>query len=566
MGYAPREATQWFLAVALGREAVSAVVLSGRPAEEAQARSRLATVAASAGMPAEAAAEFEKANRLYHQLPRSANVRAFEANGEIALAEIECDTGQYSLATSRLASLRPELPYLQSYTFPLRYYVTLGKLHLQRGDVNDAEADLHAAVAIAELGLRSLPDPLTRLTWERETGQVYRLLARLLLRERRNEVGALRVWEWYRSSAMRGHTPRLTPADMALTRSLPNEISFARLESNPALPPINEFDKSRANLQNLTVISYAWLSDGLAIWVFDNRSVHSQWVAVPKASLERVARRFAENCAGASTSIDDIHRDGAQLYAWLVQPVIGMLRSDNVLVIQPDGPIAMVPFQAMWTSGSEYLGARWAIMVSPGINFARKHERSQSPMSLDGALVVGVSNVTGVSGRGLPAIHDVDIETEMVARHFNQKTVLLGNQATRDAILRQLPRARVFHFAGHALSGALHRGLLLPGSETAARNQDAVLLDPDTIGHISMSQCRLAVLSACSTGSAEDVIVDPADLASAFLRSGVLNVVASRWNVDSAATRVFMSSFYSRLIDKRNATKGSAKCGCEDQK
>jgi hypothetical protein len=51
-------------------------------------------------MPAEAAAEFEKANRLYHQLPRSANVRAFEADGEIALAEIKGTPRPYFEQTS----------------------------------------------------------------------------------------------------------------------------------------------------------------------------------------------------------------------------------------------------------------------------------------------------------------------------------------------------------------------------------------------------------------------------------------------------------------------------------
>lgn len=545
MGYAPRESSQWYLAVALGREAVSAVAAAGRPAEEAQARSRLATVAASAGLATEAQSEFENAKRLYHQLPRSATVRAFEANGEIAQAEIEYEAGHYSAAAARLYALHPELPYLQSYTFPLRYYVTLGKLHIKSGDMNRAEADLHAAVLITELGLHSLPDPSNRLTWERETGEAYRLLTRLLLLDRKKAVDALRVWEWYRSSTMRRDTaPRVTEPNMV---SRPEEIPFGSLDSNPELPRMDRFDKSRSRLQNVTVVSYAWLNDGLAIWVFDNRSIHSQWIAVSQTSVERIARRFTENCADASTSTADIHRDGAQLYSWLLQPVAGLLPRDRTLVIQPDGPIAMIPFQALWTGSSEYLGAQWAIVVAPDMNFADKPVRSKSDTTQDGALIVGVPNVTGELAHGLPALQDAGLETEMVADHFHQRTVLRGNEATRDAVLRYLPRARVFHFAGHALSGTPHRGLLLTGAGTSDRARNAVLLDADTIEHIPMSQCWLAVLSACSTAQTEDAIVDPADLASAFLRSGVANVVASRWSVDSAVTRVFMTDFYSHL-------------------
>ena len=545
MGYAPRESSQWYLAVALAREAVSAVAAAGRPAEEAQARSRLATAAASAGLASEAATELEKANSIYHQLPRSASVRAFEANDAIAQAEIDYASGHYRAAIARLDALHSELPYLQSYTFPLRYYVTLGKLHLQSGDVDRAEADLHAAVFITELGLHSLSNPLNRLTWERETGEVYRLLTRLLLRDRRKEVEALRVWEWYRSSTMRRDTSR-TPTEPGML-SRQEEIPFARLDSNPELPRMDRFDRSRSALKNRAVISYAWLNDGLAIWVFDDRATHSQWVAVSQSSMERIARRFTQNCADPSTSMADLHRDGAQLYTWLLQPVAESIPRDSTLVIEPDGPIAMIPFQALWTDANRYVGAQWAMVISPGSNFDDQRVASKSAMPKDGALIVSVPSVTGELTRGLPVLQDAGLETEMVARHFNRTTVLSGSEATRDAVLQRLPRARVFHFVGHALSGSPYRGLILPATGATGGARDAVLLDSNTIEHVSMSHCWLAVLSACSTAGAEDAIADPADLAGAFLRSGVANVVASRWNVDSAVTRVFMTSFYSEL-------------------
>ena len=545
MGYAPRESSHWYLAVALAREAVSAVAAAGRPAEEAQARSRLATAAASAGMASEAATELEKANRIYHQLPRSASVRAFEANDTIAQAEIDYETGHHGAAIARLDALHSELPHLQSYTFPLRYYVLLGKLHLQSGDVDRAEANLHAAVFITELGLHSLSNPLNRLTWERETGEVYRLLTRLLLRDRRKEVEALRVWEWYRSSTMRRDNSRTSNERGMLSRS--EEIPFARLDSNPELPGMDRFDRSRSALKNRAVISYAWLNDGLAIWVFDDRAIHSQWVAVSQSSMERIARRFSQNCADPSTSMADLHRDGAQLYSWLLRPVAESIPRNSILVIEPDGPISMIPFQALWTDGNRYVGAQWAMVVSPGRNFDDQHAGPSSGLPKVGALIVGVPNVTGELTRGLPVLQDAELETEMVSRHFNRTTLLSGSEATRDAVLQRLPRARVFHFVGHALSGNPHRGLILPGAGPTGSARNAVLLDANTIEHVSMSHCWLAVLSACSTAGAEDTIADPADLAGAFLRSGVANVVASRWNVDSAVTRLFMTSFYSEL-------------------
>src|SRR2546425_7826195 len=64
-----------------------------------------------------------------------------------------------------------------------------------------------------------------------------------------------------------------------------------------------------------------------------------------------------------------------------------------------------------------------------------------------------------------------------------------------------------------------------------------------------LKHCRLAVFSACSTGTGErGGLVDPNSLVRAFLLARVPHVVASRWNVDSTATAAFMRSFYGTLL------------------
>jgi CHAT domain-containing protein len=61
---------------------------------------------------------------------------------------------------------------------------------------------------------------------------------------------------------------------------------------------------------------------------------------------------------------------------------------------------------------------------------------------------------------------------------------------------------------------------------------------------------QLAVFSACDTQDISTEGVYNADsMVRAFLRDGVPNVVASRWNVDSASTRHFMSLFYQALLN-----------------
>jgi CHAT domain-containing protein len=107
------------------------------------------------------------------------------------------------------------------------------------------------------------------------------------------------------------------------------------------------------------------------------------------------------------------------------------------------------------------------------------------------------------------------------------------------ATLSHLRGASVFHFAGHALSSSSRTGLLLSDG----------LLTASSLGQQDLARMRLAVLSACDTqtGSAGGV-GDPDSLVRAFLRAGVSHVVASRWSVDSTATRLFMDSFYRALL------------------
>jgi len=72
------------------------------------------------------------------------------------------------------------------------------------------------------------------------------------------------------------------------------------------------------------------------------------------------------------------------------------------------------------------------------------------------------------------------------------------------------------------------------------------LLDADQLRHIRLPNLQLAVLSACNTGSGG--LRGFNSITEAFLRAGVPHVVASRWVVDSAASRKFIEDFYGNLF------------------
>jgi CHAT domain-containing protein len=59
----------------------------------------------------------------------------------------------------------------------------------------------------------------------------------------------------------------------------------------------------------------------------------------------------------------------------------------------------------------------------------------------------------------------------------------------------------------------------------------------------------MAVFSACATEKTlEGNFAEPDSLVMTFIHAGVPEVVATRWNVDSASTETFMAKFYGFLV------------------
>jgi len=116
-------------------------------------------------------------------------------------------------------------------------------------------------------------------------------------------------------------------------------------------------------------------------------------------------------------------------------------------------------------------------------------------------------------------------------------------------ITKQLERAEVFHFAGHAVSGPEGTGLEVAPDEKSAQFAFRTLLTPERIVAANPWHLQLVVLSACSTGrSGEEGLAGPEDIAAAFLQTGAPHVVATRWNIDSEATMNLMGLVYKSML------------------
>jgi CHAT domain-containing protein len=160
--------------------------------------------------------------------------------------------------------------------------------------------------------------------------------------------------------------------------------------------------------------------------------------------------------------------------------------------------------------------------------------------------------------RGLAPLPDTAEEVRTVAAALGggADSVLLGAAASESALrAHPLDQYRILYFATHGLlPGELHcqaePGLVLSPPAAAARNtEEDGLLEAGEVATLRLN-ADLAVLSACNTAAAGGGHFGGGaleGLADAFFNAGARAVLASHWEVPSAATAGLMTGVFQRF-------------------
>jgi CHAT domain-containing protein/tetratricopeptide (TPR) repeat protein len=534
-----QDSSKWLLAVALGKEAVSAISASPNRTGEGLERMRLADSAIQAGLWQEASQQYAGALSAFSSLPRDNSNRAFRASAETGLAEVSLAQGRINDAEEHLHYAQGNLPsdFEEPKTW-LAMYRTLAELRRQIGDSDGAQKACVGAILVAETDLLSVHTELDKLRWSRGgADKCYKMLVRSKITSR-DDASALELWEWFQSAGAR--EPRF--------QALPHS-GFADLDRSPVLSSVNEVGSHLPSLREESVIIYADLGDNISAWLYDNRGIYRQRLAVSPAELNNIATKFAADCADPESDSEVLRVSGRKLYDFLIAPFVSHLDPARTLVIESSDELAEIPFAALIAPNGDYLVDHFPIVYLPNIGF-RRFLRASTPVGReDVALVVGAPAIGRQNQMFYPPLEDADAEAQEVSGEFSHALLLTGMHATSAALTGSLHRASIFHFAGHTWSSPGHSALLL-APNLDSTGEKSTTFGYDQIVSTSMPHLTLAVLSACSTGRDGSDGANPGDnLARAFLRSGVPNVIATRWRVDSAATAKFMSLFYERSLN-----------------
>jgi len=517
--FAAQQTSDWHLAAALQREAIAIVEDTKHLDFKAMAHFELGTAAEMAGDSRTALEQFEMARVLFEGLPANSTTRIYQANTEIALAELEAREGKIGSAVQRLEGVKTDISHIHNFNVQLSYWRAWAEVERHQQDTTREAIYLNKVVAIGRQGFHSMGSEKERWDWRRIVGPAFSRLVELEINGPHDAVQALADWESVHAGESSGKLAQTIIGNLQAKKNLLRRAK---------------------DLDDATLISIAIFGNRMVMWLTSNRGIFEFKISDDWSALKKEIGVFRELCANPGSSLSEIRTHGARIYKQLFAGVNEVVSERHNLFFEADGILSAVPWSAMVTSGGEFLGESHAIAITPGLLHAPEH-RKRDRGGDERALIVVPGAVTFQEVQYLP-LADAEIEASMISGLYPGSICLRNQDASRSRVLKELPQASIFHFAGHALSYDYGGHLLLSSSDSQG------ILSSNDLAQISLNRCRLVVLSACSTATAEqDIVRDPNGLVRAFLAAGASEVVASHWDVDSAATARLMTDFYREL-------------------
>ena len=124
---------------------------------------------------------------------------------------------------------------------------------------------------------------------------------------------------------------------------------------------------------------------------------------------------------------------------------------------------------------------------------------------------------------------------------------LLGQHATKQAVLERINSVSLIHIAAHGNAERGEIALAPAGLTTETPQEDDYLLKMSDISQVQV-RAKLVVLSCCHSGRGQIRAEGVVGIARAFLGSGARSVLVALWALEDMETQHLMSRFYEHLV------------------
>lgn len=175
------------------------------------------------------------------------------------------------------------------------------------------------------------------------------------------------------------------------------------------------------------------------------------------SNVSQQARESPENCEArfrkpTAKKEQDPDETLALYYKVIIAPVADLLDKEEIIIV-PDRSLFKVPFAALKNDSGKYLSESYRIRIVPSLTTLKLIQDTPADYhGQTGALIVGDPDVGEVLFKGgvcnptrLPSAEE---EAKMIGQLLGTKP-LLGQQATKHAVLQVIDSVSLIHFAAH---------------------------------------------------------------------------------------------------------------------
>ena len=243
-------------------------------------------------------------------------------------------------------------------------------------------------------------------------------------------------------------------------------------------------------------------------------------------------------------------------YKLLIAPVMKFLEGPEIIIVL-DRALYNIPFAALTDETGKYLSETFRIRVVPSLTTLKLINESPADYHCQtGALIVGNPDVGEVHFKGkltnVSRLQCAENEAKMIAKKLGVEP-LLGQKATKLAVLQAINSAALIHIAAH---GDAERGEIALAPSFRVPNgipqEGLYLLTMSDISKVQL-RAKLVVLSCCHSAHGKTKAEGAVGIARAFLGSGARSVLVALWALDDKSTEQLMSHFYDHLVAGKSA-------------
>ena len=290
------------------------------------------------------------------------------------------------------------------------------------------------------------------------------------------------------------------------------------------------------------------------------------------APIDKAVQHFRS--ALADPSRRDVHRYSSALHRLLIAPLQPLIEDGTHLLISPDGPLSLIPFEALRGATGRFLVEDHLVSY---LTTGRDLLRMGTPRPGSGQVVVFADPDFGAPhdpGAYYARLAGTGGEARQILAVVPGASLRSGSQATEKA-LKSLRAPRILHIATHGFfleddgggkaaaapggtrapaatvrtdNPLLRAGLAFAGANLSRKGGDDGILTALEAANLDLWGTKLVTLSACDTGVG--VVRDGEGvygLRRAFFLAGAESLVTSLWPVSDLITRDMMSGYYAGL-------------------